>query len=53
LVSRERSELAETVNKLQTQMAQLRERESEATHRLKRAQETAEQTQFERSQVHI
>lgn len=50
---REKNELRETVAKLQAVVIQLRDSESNASHKVKRAQDALEQTQFEKNQTEL
>ena len=49
--SRERIELSDKIAKLQATVSESREKEQEATTKLKRMQEALEQANFDRSQV--
>lgn len=49
----EREELNETINKLQATISHLREKESNASQKLKRSLDAVDQAQFEKNQVRI
>ncbi|KAL1124546.1 hypothetical protein AAG570_001172 [Ranatra chinensis] len=52
-LQRERNELIETVNNLQSLVTQLREKEASATQKVKRSLDVVDQAQFEKNQLEM
>ena len=52
-LQREKNELSENLAKLQVTLAQFREKEADATLKVKRSLDVVDQTQFEKAQVRI
>ena len=50
-IYREKDELTEKVSKLQNNLSDIRDRESDASHKLKRSKEAVDQAHFDKSQV--
>ncbi|XP_063223775.1 serologically defined colon cancer antigen 8 homolog isoform X2 [Bacillus rossius redtenbacheri] len=52
-LQREKEELSETVSKLQSTLAQYREKEAEAAHKAKKSLDIVDQAQFEKTQAEL